>query len=235
MNIPQSIIDKIDKGIATYNTVALGGSGAYSIPVPENKYIIIFGFTFNHFTQKSEPHAEEVTKFESIIHHLQFQSKTQRFLYNFRTLLHTDTITEVGTTYLPLNGAETLSCYQIHQSDVNISIWNMLPPSYWAFIYNFPPTTAQTMEANNIGYFKSKMLQTLKPDNVGAPNWIINPLNVKNDPLSGSRVNFVAPIIDNLTNLPTPAVGNPDDLYQFPLLNVYYSIVNIPTETTHRN
>ena len=238
MTIPQSIIEKIDKGDATYNCCALGGSGAYSIPVPENKYIIIFGFTFNHFIQKRNGLLEDSDKLLHVIHHVQFQSKTQRFLYNFRTLLQ-QIVVLVGDTkqsnLLPSNGAETIECYQKHQSDVNISVWNMTPAYRWSREYRQPPVDVMsTLEHAPLGYRGVEMVYKIHPDPLVDPLWQTNPLNNKNNPEDGARFSFVSPINEN-NILPNVDIDSVDALYQIPLINVYYAIVNKPTKSTHRN
>lgn len=238
MQIPENLIRLIETGKAQYRTAALGAAGAYSIPVPENKYIIIFGYTFNHFFD-SNVLDTDLLKLTRALHHLQFQSKSDRWLYNHRSL---PSIINVGTALGPIfqiyatNPAETISVYQIHKSDVNITIWNARPTNQWSFTYAAIPKHTGTIEnpVLGVGMAPTGLLTTQRISNEPTMfRWIINPISQRNKPVDGARFEFSSPIIAQ-TVLKQPRNSTTDGLYSFPLLNVYYVVVDKGIKSENR-
>jgi hypothetical protein len=248
MEVPANLIKLIEEGIATYHVAPLGVGGAYSLPCPENKYIVIFGFTYNHFLDGFEDDSptlfQEVRKFEKVITHVQFQSRQQRFIYNFRTqpvFIELPPPSVIAFKKLfPSNPAENIPCYQIHKSDVNITLWHPPPTGGWAFTYAPVPDQQGTLENKPLGIGWGAVglsaINELRVLPAAFPTWKTNPVD-KNNTKDGNRFAFVTPVTSAAVIKAPIQSGYPevDGLQSFPLLNVYYCIINQPAKSTNRN
>jgi hypothetical protein len=157
--ITENLIKKIECGKAEYKTYCTGGSGAAFLEVPKNHHIVITDFIYNHFIDTSLANLRTVddlrTIFSRALHNVTFKSGQTRFIYAFRTNCRvysfTDNLLAVTWAVMPMNDAETVNCYQLHQSDVNIAIFGNRAADGWGIINDFNDFKSNS-EAAPAGY-----------------------------------------------------------------------------------
>lgn len=237
MQVPEYIINKINEGEATYHTNVLGGGSAYEIPVPENKYIVIFGYTYHHFLDLGS-FINFNEAFKNCVHLLQFQSKARRYLYCHRSnFIPVVSAIETQVNFMPLTPDTQVSVYQKHEANVNVTIWRMPHPLFWAVNSGPVPRGDTDIEAQplNIGVSPTgeTVILDIAPNVAIQPGWLINEFPDYN-PGGGGNLDFKSPI--QLANMLNPVIPDPSNkmVFQYPIVTVHYALFNKNSKKTDR-
>jgi len=229
--IPANLIALIEAGQAEFKTHTTGGGGLSFIKVPENKHVVITGFSYSHFADDTQKSAVFIDLVNRCIHNVQFFSGRTRFLYTFRTNFSIQT-TLPGTTGardnygVPLNGAEYVECYQVHAKDIAISVFGFEDLINWSIAGNLPGVLSnnESLPASygNTVSGGEPVTNTIQ----FSPHAVFQPqsTNSPTPPPAGYRDQF-RDDVNATTKLNTLNGYNP---YSFPILNISYVLINSP-------
>lgn len=229
--VPDYLIKCINEGKATLATSALGGGAGYSIPVPENKYIIIYGFRFIHFFVLGFAPKPSINDYSGQVNKaVQFKSKQKQFRYNFRT----NFISQVADATLEVSPTinsqpEQIQTYQIHEDDVYITILAHPPVQTWSRTIGVFPNVQTNFPPPPFGFGQQpggipvvlRIAESFGTD----PEWRTNPMGSKYDQNFGNTNDLFPPVRLGVSTFPTwPPKNNIMNQYSFPMLDVYYCI-----------
>ncbi len=219
--------EAIQKGYATYKTFVLGGSGVGTIPIPNDRFLVITDFDFHYFCDFPEGMAslEELILFvqSRSVFQLEFRSTKSQNHFGIRNKL---ALTVVGEAIVSIpQGHYHKDCYLVHQENVAVNILNVPDTSLWTTVYSPLPAKSQE-NPQPVGYGIAGQPAVRKIDFNPALSQIVLPLTQYRDDIAPGatyreqfRVNVNA---DNkLNDVFKDAffeVGN----YSYPLVNVGY-------------
>ena len=231
MNIPQNLVDKIHKGKAEFKTFVCGMGGNMIIECPKKSYIVILGFNYSHFIDLKTIGFNEMRN--NCIHNVQFKGANKnRYNYTFRTSFNS--IVD-SPFYQITTQPEYRSAYQVHDSNIHIDIWRMNSAQNWVNVINAVANLRTNNESPPLSY-GTPADATPIPSIVRA---VLDPPTAEYHPQgdvaglptnNGYRNQFINNI--NSANGLIPPIINPANtflMWNFPILNIDYILVNEPT------
>lgn len=236
MNIPEYLIRKIESGEATYHTKVTGPGPAFNLSVPDNKFIVIFGYTYHHFIDMPEV-VNNNGAFDNCVHLVQFQSKNRRWVYFHRTTFGMLGGEPTGFVYMPFIPDTQVSVYQKHEENVNITIWRMPHPRFWRLNVAKVPRDGADIEQQPLGVgvdpTGEDVILSVAPNVAVDPGFLVNDF-VEYNPSDGGIDDFKSLIglVNNLNLVESTAANK--NVFRYPVITVHYCLFNKNSVKTDR-